>query len=407
MSASSKRLLTSNRLPYGASTYSKSHVAFGEDMPLYATHGDDWRLFDVEGQDYCDMIMGLGSVILGHRHPEVDEAIREQLCAGTTLSLGTPIELEAADRLLKHFPNGCMVQWGTNGSDATEGACRLARLITGRKRIGRASDCYHGFHDWNLQDTQRGAGIPLMPHLTFGEDWIKWLTKRPYLGEIDDLAAIIIEPDLHPDWLKHLRVWCSTNGALLIFDEVMTWQRYPTWTASKYYDVQPDLWCLGKSLGNGMPVSAIVGSADVLKRFAPGDQPNAFFSSTWAGHPLSMAAVIATLDVMERERGPQKIWDKASTLYMQLCENPNRMASLGTKFEISGPPFNRIKWSRAAEWRKLMARNNVLIYAAHNLSLAHDANAMFRLRTAWDDTLNDMANSEPASAEPDNGVMRR
>src|SRR5262249_3394978 len=124
------------------------------------------------------------------------------------------------------------------------------------------------------------------------------------------IAAVIIEPDVHPDWLKPIREWCTRHGALMIADEVMTWQRYPEWTASSHYGVTPDLWCLGKSLANGMPVSAIVGPADILKRFAP-PAPNAFFSSTWAGHPLSMSALIATLDVMEKEDGPGKIWETA------------------------------------------------------------------------------------------------
>jgi glutamate-1-semialdehyde 2,1-aminomutase len=403
-------------LPYGCSTYSKGWPAFGHDFPLYITHADGWRAFDEQGNDYADFIGSLGGCILGQRNPTVDLAIRNQLSCGTTFSLGSRIELEAAERVLAHFPNLSMLQWGVNGSDATTGACRLVRVVTDNPIIVMFDDGYHGFHDWCLADTVRGNGIPSNEHeedyalarLKDLDDFKEWTEQRPWLTR-NKIAGIIVEPDLHSDRLKFIREWCTKHGALMICDEVMTWQRYPEWTASAHYGVTPDLWCLGKSLANGMPCSAIVGAKDILQRFAPSSKkPNAFFSMTSGGHPLSMAAVVATLDVMEKEDGPRKLWDRAVKLHplLQRWQSPNG-------FSVGEPPWNRITWKHPAHaqaWRKLMAKHGVLIYAAHNLSLAHDNNAMTRLLTAWATTVDELPKTLdelPDSGENEPSVMRR
>jgi glutamate-1-semialdehyde aminotransferase len=392
-------------LPYGASTYSKSAVAFGPDFPVQASHGDGWRIF-VQGRDLCDVVMGLGSVILGHRHPGVDDAIRRQLSLGTALSLGTRIEVEAAERVLAHFPEGYALQWGVNGSDATTGAVRLARAITGRETVVMLDDGYHGFHDWCLAGTQRGLGISSNSSLIrLGAN--STFTVRP--EGVTPAAAVIIEPDLHPDMAKALRRWCYDEGALLIFDEVMTWGRYPGFRAAAHYGVEPDLTCLGKSLGNGMPVSAIVGPADMLARFAP-PPPNAFFSMTWGGHPLSMAAVIATLDAMEAVDGPTWLWQRSTDISQVLTAKLDQM-NHPAGIEISGPPWNRVSSPVAGtmgEFRRLMDEHGVLVYASHNLSLAFTDPAHERLLEAWDRTLKALAGYvPPAEPEITDGIMRR
>lgn len=398
-----------NCLPYGGSTYSKTAVA----DPIFdrrVTHGDGWRIFDDQGNDYADLIMGLSSIILGHRHIVVDEAIRRQLSCGTTLSLATDVEFQAAERLLKHFPDGCMVQWATNGSDATTGAIRLARAVAGRPMIVMANDGYHGFHDWCLGGSSRGFGIP---EQWDGEniclvDRITDLNDLTSVTPPHSIAAVIIEPDLYPHWLKDLRAWTSSHGALLIFDEVMTFGRFPGFLASAHYGVSPDCWSLGKALANGMPVSAIVGDKSILSRFGPGPDPNVFFSSTWAAHPLSMAAVIATLDVLEREDGPAKLYSRSVDLHRALEDK----LALSDAVSLGFPPWNRItgppRVMRA--WRQLMLEHGVLIYGAHNLSLAHDANAIHRVKEAWENSLRllpERLADIPESSVQENSIMRR
>jgi glutamate-1-semialdehyde aminotransferase len=406
-------MMTDDVLPYGASTYSKSWVAWGHDDPLYVTHGQDWRTFDESGTGLCDCAMGLGSVILGHRNSRVDAAIRHQLSAGTTLSLATHIELAAARRVLKYFPADSMLQWGVNGSDATTGACRLARLITGRDRIAKWLCGYHGFHDWAVTDTNRGHGVEkTFKTFGFGEDWVSQIEQWPQ--DKLDIAAIIVEPDIHPQHLETLRAWCTKNDAFLIFDEVMTWGRYPKMLGSSNYGVQPDLWCLGKALGNGMPVSAIVGSAAVMRRFAPlSNEPNAFFSMSWGGHPLSLAAVIATLDVLEEHDGARLIWKRAEELHRFLANlSLDYLDRLSSLTDIGSPPFNRVTWRSppvARAWRRLMRQAGVLIYAAHNLSLAHDDNAIKRIIDAWHYVVQHADQLDAASTEiyANSGIMRR
>jgi glutamate-1-semialdehyde aminotransferase len=376
-------------------------VAFGETTPLYVTHSDGYRAFDVNGNEYVDCIMGLGSVILGHRNPQIDEAIRAQLSNGTSMSLATPIELEAAERLLSHFPDDHQVQWATSGTDATTGACRLARIVTGKKFVVMAMDGYHGWNDWSLADSKRGYGIPS----NTATGGFRSLSEL-YEHTAYNIAAVIIEPDLHPEWLKPLRDWTTKNGVLLIADEVMTWQRYPEWTGSAHYGIQPDIWCLGKSLGNGMPVSAIVGHKDIMKRLAPGKEPNAFFSSTWAGHPLSMAAVVSTLDVMKEQEGTHAIWAYADNLHDMVSRLLERQIGI----VIGKPPFNRLTFrspSLANSFRQLMAKHGVLIYASHNLSLAFDFNAMTRLMSAWEKTIAELQDFKDDAEIVVNQIMRR
>lgn len=392
-------------LPYGASTYSRSHVAFGRDVPLYIAHGDAWRCTDIDGNDYVDLVMGLGSLILGHRHPEVDEAIRRQLGNGTTSSRGSPLEIEAAERLLAHFPADHLVQWATNGTDATTGAIRLARAVTGNSRIIMAHDGYHGFADWALAGSTRGHGIPLSGDILRIDN----LSDLNDPSKIDGVAAVIVEPDLHPEWIESLESWTRDRGAFLIVDELMCWQRYPEWTATAttHAGRPPDLYCLGKTLGNGMPVSAIVGHSDLMRRFAPGDQPNAFFSSTWAGHPLSMAAIIATLNVMEREDGCRRVWQTANAVHDKVSA---LLRDHRIDIAVGPPPFCRLTFrsqSLGRRFRELMAQNGVLIYASHNVSLAHDVNAMGKLFEAWQRVVEQLESETVADIAEPEGMMRR
>jgi glutamate-1-semialdehyde 2,1-aminomutase len=393
-------------IPYGASTYSKSYVAFGKNAPLYASHGIGWRCFDVNGTHYCDLIMGLGSVILGHCHPEVDESIRRQLLKGTASSLAAPVEIEAAERLLSHFPPLSMVQWATNGTDSTLAAIRLARAVTGRPLIVIAKEAYHGFDDWSLSGTHRGYGIPgeaSSPILKVDKE--EFLNLEWTSVDSERIAAIIIEPDLHSASLRAIRDWATAHGSLLISDEMQCWQRYPEWTGAAHYGVTPDIWCLGKSLANGMPVSAIVGPKDIMKRFAPGDQPNAFFSSTWAGHPLSMAAVVATLDAMKEQTA--SLWNNANKLHQAVVAivSDNELP-----LSIAAPPFSRITFPSveyAQCFRRFMERSGVLIYGSHNLSLAHDHYAIARLLEAWQNTAAALRNEKVSTETRDPEIMRR
>ena len=245
--------------------------------------------------------------VLGYSDPDVDLAIRRQLTRGISFSLPTTLETELAERLVKHIPCADMVRFGKNGTDATSAAVRLARAATKRDRLILLG--YHGWQDWYIGVTTRNLGVPAsvsaLSHLA------------PYgdLQAIEDLfakhpgefAAVMLEPmntvEPAPGYLKGLKELVHRHGALLIFDEIITGFRWAIGGAQARYGVTPDLACFGKAMGNGMPISAVVGRADIMRLME-----DIFYSGTFGGETLSLAAAIATIDKIEREAVIDRLW---------------------------------------------------------------------------------------------------
>ncbi|HKU53446.1 MAG TPA: aminotransferase class III-fold pyridoxal phosphate-dependent enzyme, partial [Nitrospira sp.] len=201
-------------IPFGSQTFSKSHVQFpASQAPLYVTHADGCRIFDVDGNDYVDMVSAIMPVVLGYRDPDVDLAIRRQLDKGIIFSLATKEEAELAELLCHHIPCAEMVKFGKSGTDATSAAVRLARAYTGRDHILVGG--YHGWADWSMAVSNRSAGIPArvkeMSHQLSGYD-----------GDPRHVAAVIVEPNDDPEYLKEVREYCTKNHIILIFDEIIT-----------------------------------------------------------------------------------------------------------------------------------------------------------------------------------------
>jgi glutamate-1-semialdehyde 2,1-aminomutase/spore coat polysaccharide biosynthesis protein SpsF len=268
---------------------------------------------DVDGRWYLDFPMALGPVILGHGHPAVDDAIRAQLADGIALTLPHPLELDVAERIRAIVPNAERVRFAKSGSDVTSAAIRLARAITGRERVLVSG--YHGWHDWYIGSTSWHAGVP---HA------VRRLTEAFTWGDLEDLraslthhagrvAAVIIEPvglvEPTGDYLRGVVTLAHEHGALAIFDEIVTGFRLAPGGAQERYGVSADLVCLGKALGNGMPISALAGRAtamDALERV--------FFSGTHGGEMLSLAAARATLDVIASGPVHEHLWSLGSRL---------------------------------------------------------------------------------------------
>ena len=236
----------------------------------------------------------------GYRDPDVDLAIRRQLTRGISFSLPTTLEMELAERLVKHIPCAEMVRFGKNGTDATSAAVRLARAATKRDRLILLG--YHGWQDWYIGATTRNLGVPAcvsaLSHLApYGDlEAIEDLFAR-HPGEF---AAVMLEPmntvEPAPGYLKGLKDLVHRHGALLIFDEIITGFRWSIGGAQARYGVTPDLACFGKAMGNGMPISAVVGRADIMRLME-----DIFYSGTFGGETLSLAAAIATIDKIDRE----------------------------------------------------------------------------------------------------------
>ena len=283
-------------IPLGSQTFSKSHQQYvREVMPQFLANGRGCRVTDVDGNSYIDYVLGLLPIVLGYCDVDVDHAILSQLQCGITFSLPTVWEAELAERLVRQTPCAEKVRFGKNGSDATSAAIRLARAHTGRDRVLACG--YHGWHDWYIGATVRRIGIPqsvceLTTTFAFNqaEAVTDLLSKQP-----EAYAAVILEPaglmEPEPGFLERLRELTERYGVVLVFDEIVTGFRINLGGAQAEYKVIPDLACFGKAMADGMPISAIVGRDEIMKRMT-----DIFFSGTFGGEALSLAAAVATIE---------------------------------------------------------------------------------------------------------------
>ncbi len=383
-------------IPLGSQTFSKSRIQFPEGLaPMFLTHGEGGRVWDVDGNEYVDMVMGLLPVVLGYRDEDVDRAIAAQLERGISFSLATTLEAELAERLVEIIPCAEQVRFGKNGTDATSGTVRLARAFTGRDRV--AVGGYHGWQDWYVGATTRNKGVPrAVAELThrFAYNDLDSLTAllRNHPGEF---AAVVLEPmnveEPHAGYLEELAEAARRAGALLVFDEVITGFRYALGGAQELFGVTPDLASFGKAMGNGMPISAVVGRADVMA-----EMEEVFFSSTFGGESLSLAAAIAVVDKMRREPVIETLWRRGEALAAG-TEALIARHGLGDVIALTGKaPWKLLAVSDHPAARKeairtlLLARlidRGVLINASHNIAYAHDEIDMEIVLAAYDGAL--------------------
>ncbi|MEW6614755.1 MAG: aminotransferase class III-fold pyridoxal phosphate-dependent enzyme [Thermodesulfobacteriota bacterium] len=286
-------------IPSCTQTFSKgwTQYPFGVS-PIFVSRADKGHVWDVDGNEYIDWPMALGPIILGHNYPTVIEAVKEQLNNGVAFSLPHMKELNLAEKLCQWFPYAEMVRFGKNGSDATAGAIRAARAYTGKDVILCCG--YHGWQDWYIGTTTRSAGVPkTVRDLTvpFPYNDINTLERflKQYKGKV---AAVIMEPVgvIFPDkeYLYKVRELVHAHAALLIFDECWTGFRLHKQGAYGYFGVSPDMACFGKAMGNGFPISAIVGRADIMTIF-----DEIFFSFTFGGDVVGLTAALDVLKTIE------------------------------------------------------------------------------------------------------------
>ena len=383
-------------IPLGAQTFSKSRIQLPPGAaPLFVTHGDGGKVYDADGNEYVDLINALMPNVLGYRDPDVDLAIRRQLTRGISFSLATEVEADLAERLVKHIPCAEMVRFGKNGTDATSAAVRLARAATRRDRLILCG--YHGWQDWYIGATTRNLGVPasvsaLSHMVTFGD---LAATDALFRKHPDEFAAIILEPagatEPPAGYLQGLIEVAHRHGALVIFDETITGFRWSLGGAQSRYGVTPDLACFGKAMGNGMPIAAVVGHADIMRLMA-----DIFFSGTFGGETLSIAAAIATIDKLEHEDVTGRLWQVGGEL-MSAARARVTAAGLDEVVKLVGaPPWAILAYRDHAKASKeaiktLLLREliaaGVLINASHNLCFAHTPGDIARVLAAYDHAL--------------------
>jgi glutamate-1-semialdehyde 2,1-aminomutase/spore coat polysaccharide biosynthesis protein SpsF len=301
-------------IPSGTQTFSKGPTQFVQGAaPVFLVRGQGSRVWDLDGNAYIDYPMALGPIILGHRYPAVSDAVARQMQDGTIFSLPHPLEVEVAQRLTEIIPCAEMVRFGKNGSDATSGAVRAARACTGREVIACCG--YHGWQDWYIGTTTRHRGVPAAVRAlttTFEYNRIETL-ERVFERHPGQVAAVILEPvglaEPKHGFLSQVRELTRREGAVLIFDEVVTGFRLALGGAQEYFGVMPDLACFGKGMANGYPLSAVVGRRDLMSVF-----DEIFFSFTFGGETLSLAAAAATIDELRSKPVLRHIWEQGARL---------------------------------------------------------------------------------------------
>jgi glutamate-1-semialdehyde 2,1-aminomutase len=292
--------------------------------PRFIARGEGAWLEDVDGKRYVDLVLSWGPLILGHAHPAVIAAIQDAAARGTTYGAPTEAEVRLAERVTDAFPSVELVRFVSSGTEATMSAIRLARAATGRNAIIKFEGCYHGHADALLAAAGSGVatlGLPDSPGVTAAAVADTLIApyndlaavERLFADRPDRIAAVLVEPVAGnmgvvppaPGFLEGLRAVTARHGALLIFDEVMTgWRVHPR-GAQALYDVTPDLTCLGKVVGGGLPAAAYGGPRQLMEQIAPAGP--VYQAGTLSGNPLAMAAALATLEVLE----DPSIWQHA------------------------------------------------------------------------------------------------
>jgi glutamate-1-semialdehyde 2,1-aminomutase len=332
-------------IPGGVNSPVRAFKAVG-GTPIFIERSEGPYVFDCQGKRYIDYVLSWGPMLMGHNHPAVREAVIQQSEKGLSFGAPTELEIELADRICGIMPGMDLVRMVNSGTEATMSAIRLARGYTGRDTIVKFEGCYHGHSDSLLVKAGSGAltlGVPSSPGVPAAlADHTMTLTyndsaglRRAFAEHGERIACAIVEPVVgnmncippEPGFLEALREVCTSSGAVLIMDEVMTGFRFGLQGAQGYYGIEADLTTLGKVIGGGMPVGAFGGKREIMEQIAP--LGPVYQAGTLSGNPIAMAAGLATLDIISGEGFYEPVFKHTE----QLCQGLRAAA------DDAGVPF--------------------------------------------------------------------
>ena len=341
-------------IPGGVNSPVRAFKAVGGN-PLFVAGAKGSRIFDVDGNSYIDYVLSWGPMVLGHAHPRVITALKSAAEQGTSYGAPTALETELAERLVRAYPSMEKIRMVNSGTEATMSAIRVARGYTGRDKIIKFEGCYHGHADGLLVKAGSGAttfGVPDSPGVpkSCAENTITLpfnnlnVVKETIEGEWKKIACVIVEPVVgnigcvlpRPGFLRGLRTLTKKYGIILIFDEVMTGFRVSYGGAQGHYGIKPDMTCLGKVIGGGLPVGAYGGKREIMSLVAP--EGPVYQAGTLSGNPLAMTAGIETLKILSMKGKYDALLGKAAQLEEGL-KDAARRAGARVKFYRAGTMF--------------------------------------------------------------------
>lgn len=346
---------------------------------MFVARATGCHAWDVDGNEYVDFMSALAAVSLGYGDADVVAAVEAQMKDGTLFSLPHPIEIEVAEKLCEMVPCADMVRFGKNGSDATAGAVRLARAHTGRDRVAVCG--YHGWQDWYIGSTSRDLGVPqAVRDLTHGFLYNDLDSLHALLRDRQgEFAAVILEPmnavEPAPGFLEGVREMATDEGAVLIFDEMITGFRFANGGAQELFGVIPDLATFGKGMANGFALSAVAGRGDIMRLME-----EVFFSFTMGGETLSLAAAGAVLTKLQNEPVVERLRDQGRKV-VDGARRAIETHGMGHILSVSGhpcwsflnftaaPPYTM--WQIYTLYLQEIFSRGVLCLGTHNMSYAH------------------------------------
>lgn len=342
-------------MPGGVNSPVRSYRSVGSNPPFISSASGS-RIYDIDNNEYIDYVLSWGPMILGHANPEVVASLQEAIPRGTSYGAPTLLETEVAKKIQAFMPSMEMVRMVSSGTEATMSAIRLARGYTGRDIIVKFIGCYHGHSDSLLVKAGSGLatfGVPDSPGVPAGVA-ANTITlpyndcqavENLFADKGKKIAGIIVEPVAgnmgcvppEPGFLECLRKVTKDNGALLIFDEVMCGFRASSGGAQKYYQIQPDLTCLGKIVGGGMPMAVFGGATKYMSQIAPAGP--VYQAGTLSGNPLAMTAGLATLSILQRDPTLFKTVEENTAILCKGLEEAAKEVGLPVQVQYVGSMF--------------------------------------------------------------------